>query len=118
MKKGMKKAMRKNGNIRQYEKEILELKKQGFTKRAIAEKLGLEKSQIDGFICRYNEKQRKIERGEKIRKQGRPRKEDREPPRGLVDELQRKLEESEKRLKYLEMENKLMKDFLELTERK
>lgn len=114
----MKKAMRKNGNIRQYEKEILELKKQGFTKRAIAEKLGLEKSQIDGFVCRYNEKQRKIERGEKIRKQGRPRKEDREPPRGLVDELQRKLEESEKRLKYLEMENKLMKDFLELTERK
>ena len=110
--------MRKNGNIRQHERSILELKKEGYTKREIAEKLGLDKSQIDGFICRYNAKQRKIERGEKIRKQGRPRKEDREPPRGIVEELQRKLEESEKKLRYLEMENKLMKDFLELTERK
>lgn len=112
------KEMRKNGNIRQHERSILELKKEGYTKREIAEKLGLDKSQIDGFICRYNAKQRKIERGEKIRKQGRPRKEDREPPRGIVEELQRKLEESEKKLRYLEMENKLMKDFLELTERK
>lgn len=109
--------MRKNGNIRQHERSILELKKEGNTKREIAEKLGLDKSQIDGFISRYNAKQRKIERGEKIRKQGRPRKEDREPPRDIVEELQRKLEESEKKLRYLEMENKLMKDFLELTER-
>ena len=37
-------------NIKQYEKEILELKEKGLTKREIGEKFGLSKEQIKGFL--------------------------------------------------------------------
>ena len=37
-------------HIKQYEKEILELKEKGLTKREIGEKFGLSKEQIKGFL--------------------------------------------------------------------
>ena len=40
-------------NIQQYEKEILEMKKQGLFCSEIAKRLGLTKSQIRGFLARY-----------------------------------------------------------------
>ena len=58
-------------HVQEYEKEILELKEQGFTNREIGEKLGLSKKQIHDFITRYNEKQRKLAAGIAIRKKGR-----------------------------------------------
>lgn len=39
-------------HIKQYEKEILELKEKGLTKREIGEKLGFSKEQIKGVLKR------------------------------------------------------------------
>ena len=47
-------------HISKYEKEILELKAQGLTRKEIGAKLGFTKDQVHNFITRYNEKQRKI----------------------------------------------------------
>ena len=50
-------------HISKYEKEILELKSQGLTRKEIGEKLGFTQQQVHNFITRYNEKQRKIKAG-------------------------------------------------------
>ena len=47
-------------HISNYEKEILELKAQGLTRKEIGAKLGFTKNQVHNFITRYNEKQRKL----------------------------------------------------------
>lgn len=47
--------------IKEYEKEILELKSKGMTLREIGKKYGFSYEQVHNFISRYNEKQRKIE---------------------------------------------------------
>ena len=49
--------------IKEYEKEILELKKQGYTKREIGEKFGFTKEQVQGIKTRYNKNQRKLAAG-------------------------------------------------------
>ena len=46
-------------HISKYEKEILELKAQGLTRKEIGAKLGFTKEQVHNFITQYNEKQRK-----------------------------------------------------------
>ncbi|MEE1281157.1 MAG: helix-turn-helix domain-containing protein [Acutalibacteraceae bacterium] len=104
--------------IKEYEKEILELKEKGYTKREIGEKLGFTKEQIHNFISRYNANQRKLEAGIALRKQGRP-------PKGYVVTEEMKIAElkyiiarKDAKIKSLEMENELMRDFLSLTERK
>ena len=51
-------------HIQQYEKEILELKEQGFTHREVAEKLGFTQIQVKKFVERYHRKERKIAAGE------------------------------------------------------
>lgn len=61
-------------HIKANEKEILELKKKGYTKREIGERLGFSYEQIHNFISRHNERQRKIAAGIAIRKKGRPSK--------------------------------------------
>ena len=48
-------------HIQDYEKEILELKSQGYTLRAIGEKFGFTHKQMHNFITRYNANQRKHE---------------------------------------------------------
>ena len=50
-------------HIKEYEKEILELKSKGLTEREIGNQLGFSKKQINNFIMRYNANQRKIEAG-------------------------------------------------------
>ena len=59
-------------NIQLYEKEILELKAQGFTRNQIGEKLGFTPEQIHSFTTRYNRKQRKLAAGVALKKKGRP----------------------------------------------
>ncbi len=49
--------------IKQYEKEILELKENGLTKREIASKLGFTFEQVHNFISRRNMNQRKLAAG-------------------------------------------------------
>ena len=50
---------RKWTDIRKYKEQIRKMREAGYTKREIAEKLGLEKSQIKNWIARENRRKRK-----------------------------------------------------------
>ena len=67
-------------HIKNYEKEILELKENGLTHKEIAEKYGLTKEHIKQFFNRYNRKQKKLASGISIKPKGRPRKDGNELP--------------------------------------
>ena len=105
-------------HIKEYEKEILELKGQGLSKKEIGQKLGLSFEQIHNFISRHNEKQRRISAGIALKKKGRPPKDYVVKEEDKVAELKYILARKEAKIKSLEMENELMRDFLSLTERK
>ena len=105
-------------HIEEYEKEILELKRQGKTGREICERFGLSKKQYTNFITRYNRRQDKIAAGIAIKKKGRPAKDIEVTEEDNVTALRYKLARKDARIKQLEMENELMRDFLSLTERK
>ena len=74
--------------------------------------------QVHNFISRHNERQRKIAAGIAIRKKGRPSKDTVATEEDKLADLRYKLARKDARIKQLEMENKLMRDFLSLTERK
>lgn len=105
-------------NIQQYEEEILRMREAGKTRREIGEKFGLSKEQIKMFINRHNKKQMKIEAGIALKKRGRPPKDYIVREEDKVAELKYILARKEAKIKTLEMENELMRDFLSLTERK
>ena len=105
-------------HIEQYAEEILRLKAEGKTRAEIGAKLGFSKEQIHNFTSRYNEKQRKIAAGIAIKKKGRPAKDSIVRKEDKLDDLRYKLARKDARIKQLEMENELMRDFLSLTERK
>ena len=105
-------------HIKEYEKEILELKEQGMTLRSIGEKYGFTYDQVHNFISRHNERQRKLAAGIAIRKKGRPPKDYVVSEQDKVAELKYILARKDAKIKSLEMENELMRDFLSLTERK
>ena len=110
-------------HIKEYETEILNLKRQGLTKREIGEKLGFSIKQIHNFITRYNSNQRKLASGIVIRPKGRPRKDGNSLPPSVqqlskLTQLQYELASKERYIKRLEMENELMRDFLLHTGRK
>ena len=103
-------------HIEQYEKEILELREQGLTKREIGEKFGFSKEQIKGVLQRKRRREEKLSYGILPKKRGRPPKE--QTTQRNTAALQYQLVRKEARIKQLEMENELMRDFLSLTERK
>ena len=110
-------------HIQQYEKELLELKEKGLTVREIGERYGLSYEKTHDFFKRYNRKQRKIANGIQIKGKVRPSKDGTTLPPSIqqlskVTQLQYQLAMKERRIKSLEMENKLLQDFLLLTERK
>lgn len=105
-------------HIQQYEKEILDLKEQGLTHREIGERLGFTKKQVKEFFHRYYEKQRKLAAGIALKKRGRPAKDDKYTETDKVNELKYIIARKDAKIKALEMENELMRDFLSLTERK
>ena len=105
-------------NISMYEQEILEMKSQGKTLREIGNQLGFSYEQVHNFISRHNEKQRKIAAGIAIKKKGRPAKDNVVSEEDKLADLRYKLARKDARIKQLEMENELMRDFLSLTERK
>jgi hypothetical protein len=105
-------------HIEQYAEEILRLKAEGKTRAEIGTKLGFSKEQIHNFISRYNERQRKISAGIAIKKRGRPAKDSVATEEDKLADLRYKLARKDARIKQLEMENELMRDFLSLTERK
>jgi len=105
-------------HIKEYEKEILKLKAQGFTKREIGEKYGFTYEQIHNFISRYNQNQRKLAAGIALKRKGRPPKDYVVSEQDKVAELKYILARKDDKIKRLEMENELMRDFLSLTKRK
>ena len=114
---------REYNHIKNFEKEILELKSQGYTLRAIGEKFGFTYKQMHNFITRHNANQRKRSAGIMPKPKGRPRKDGTKLPPSIqqlskVAQLQYELAMKERHIKRLEMENELMGDFLSLTERK
>lgn len=109
---------RSYNNIRKYGKEIKEMLKQGLTHREIGEAFGFSKEQVKGFVKRLHAKERKLAAGEALKKQGRPAKDGKYTESDKISELKRMLARKEAKIKELEMENELMRDFLSLTGRK
>ena len=105
-------------HINEYEEEILRLKSEGWTKREIGKKYGFTYEQVHNFITRYNEKQRKIAAGIAIKRKGRPPKNYQVSEEDKVAQLRYIIDRKDARIKSLEMENELMRDFLSLTGRK
>lgn len=105
-------------HIQGYEKGIKEMLNQGMTHREIGEALGFSKEQVKGFVKRLHTKERKIAAGEALRKKGRPAKSDKIAETDKISELKYMLARKEAKIKQLEMENELMRDFLSLTGRK
>ena len=110
-------------HIKEYEKEIFKLKEKGLSNREIAEKFGFELEQVKGLVKRHNAKERKLSAGIELRPKGRPRKDGTSLPPSIqqlskLTQLQYELAIKERKIKQLEMENELMRDFLSLTERK
>ena len=110
-------------HIKGYENEILEMRREGKTRKEIGDALGFSKEQIKDFLYRYNQKQKRLAAGIEPRPKGRPRKNGfKVPPSierlGKLAQLQYELASKDRRIKSLEMENELMRDFLSLTERK
>lgn len=105
-------------HIQEYEREIVELRVQGKTGREICEKFGFSKKQYENFITRYNRRQDKIAAGISVKRKGRPAKDSVVTEGDKLTDLRYKLARKDARIKQLEMENELMRDFLSLTERK
>ena len=105
-------------HIEQYAEEILRLKAEGKTRAEIGAKLGFSKEQIHNFITRHNQKQRKLAAGITPMKKGRSAKDCTVTENDKLADLRYKLARKDARIKQLEMENELMRDFLSLTERK
>ena len=110
--------LRKCRIIKGYEKEIIRLWEEGKTLRQIGEMLGFTHKQMKDFKTRYNEKQRKIAAGIAIKKKGRPAQNSVVTEEDKLADLRYKLARKDAKIKQLEMENELMRDFLSLTERK
>ena len=109
---------REYSHIQKYEKEILKLKEKGLTRKEIGDKLGFTSDQIHNFISRYNRNHRKLAAGIALKRKGRPPKDYVVCEQDKVAELRYILARKEAKIKSLEMENELMRDFLSLTERK
>lgn len=105
-------------HIQQYETELLKLKEKGLTYREIGEKFGFTKVQVKEFFKRYNRKQRKLAAVIALKKKGRPPKNYVVSEQDKIAELKYILARKDAKIKSLEMENELMRDFLSLTERK
>ena len=93
-------------NIAKLEPKIITLRDMGKSRTEIAEELGLNWKQVDNWVTRYNKRKTAVISGIPTKHKGRPR------TRPMT-----KVEEYEKEIARLEMENKLLRDFLELTGR-
>ena len=97
---------RKYTHVKELESIIISLRESGLTRQEIADELGLTKIQIKSCINRYNRRNEQIKQGNIPKPKGRPRK---YPLCGN--------EAYEREISRLRMENKLLRDFLQSTER-
>ncbi len=105
-------------HIKENEMEIMRLKREGVIEREIGERLGFTYKQVHNCITRYNTRQKKLAAGIALKRKGRPPKDYVVSEHDKVAELRYILARKEAKIKSLEMENELMRDFLSLTERK
>ena len=105
-------------HISQYKNEIYELRNKGLNLNEIGKKLGFTHAQVRNFIHRENRNLRKLAAGIALKQRGRPPKNFALSEQDKVAELKYILARKEAKIKSLEMENELMRDFLSLTERK
>ena len=99
-------SKRKYTHIESLRSTILSMRSNGYTNQEVADHLGLEREQVKNCIRRHNRKERLLASGIGIKAKGRPRK-DGQPPK----------QDPQKELERLRMENKLLRDFLQFTER-
>ena len=97
---------RKYTQIKAVEGLILSMRQDGMTLKEIADELGLSLKQMKNWSYRHNCETRNTLKGIMPKRKGRPIK-DGQPPK----------QEVEKELERLRMENKLLRDFLQSTER-
>ena len=107
-----------NSTFRRWIKDIFELRKQGLTNREIGKRFGFSLEQIEQFLKRERRKDEKVRAGIALKKKGRPPKDYVVREEDKVSELRYILARKEAKIKTLEMENELMRDFLSFTERK
>ena len=98
---------RKYTHLKAVEGVILSMRQDGMTLREIADELGLSHKQLRNWSYRHNCESRNILQGAEPKPKGRPRKDGQPPKQDVQKELER-----------LRMENKLLRDFLQSTERK
>ena len=97
---------RKYTHIKAIETQIVCMREAGMTRQEIADALGLEKEQVKNWVARYNRRKANLLQGLPSKSKGRPRK------RPLTTE-----EDYTRTIERLEMENKLLRDFLQSMER-
>ena len=100
-------SKRKYTHLQALEGEILTMREMGLTRQEIAERLGLSKVQIKNWINRTNRAEAYTVQGKAAKPKGGPRKDGKSPQQDIQKELKR-----------LQMENKLLRDFLHSTGRK
>ncbi len=88
------------------EAKIIEMRKAGKRRQEIADYWGLNKGPIADWVTRYNRGQARLAQGILPGRRGRPRKDGKPPQTSEAAGLER-----------LGMENRLLRDFLRLTER-
>ena len=98
---------RKYTNLKAAEGLILSMRQDGMTFQEIADELGLSYKQLRNWSYRHNCENRNMLKGIAPKPKGRPRKDGQPPKQDIEKELHR-----------LRMENKLLRDFLQSTERK
>ena len=98
-------SKRKYTHIKEIETQIITMREVGMTRQEIADELGLEKGQIKNWIARYNRRKAEMPKGLPPKPKSRPRK------RSLSS-----TDEYEREISRLQMENKLLRDFLQSAE--
>ena len=99
-------SRRKYTRLKNLEPEIMKMREEGMCKREIAEYFNLTTEQVKELLKRYRRRERKLASPIIPQPRGRPRK-DGQPP----------MQDPQKELERLRMENKLLRDFLQSMER-
>ena len=98
---------RKYVQIKLVEDQIQLMRAEGMSNREIADYFGLNLKQVKNWVNRHNRAQKNLADGIVPKPKGRPRKDGKPPHQSEKKEIER-----------LRMENRLLRDFLQSTERK
>lgn len=110
---------RKYTHLEVYATQVEQMRYEGKTYRQIAEVLGFkDKDVVKQYYKRKNAKQRKLDVGIGVHKKGRPSKDSTVKSDDKAAYLKYQIDRKDARIRQLEMENELMRDFLKETGRK